>query len=372
MPVINRTRFRSHGLYTGTIKHLPSGTVSDESVGIGYDRCEDTIGDFGGLHGLAISHSYLTPGTVTGRALAFPTYEFIGYPVTNQVLAGSHLTDTSVPSTAEAITRGMADSNPSRPHVSVPNFLFELKDLPGMLLSKGRAHHRNRAGNSVAEYNFGWDSLFRDFTKLLDFNAAVDKRVDELKRVYSNGGLRRKTTIYKGSVISGPIPVDFHTFEAGVLGTYSIRTTYHSWTTCRWKPTTAPATPPSDANLRARARLLVHGWDFSATGIAASLWEALPWSWLTDWFSNVGDYLSANRNNIEFTPSDGCYMVHAETTHTGSISSVSDGFSASAPISRYVTSDRYLGSSSLSFVASQPFLAAKRLVTLSSIALGFK
>jgi hypothetical protein len=47
---------------------------------------------------------------------------------------------------------------------------------------------------------------------------------------------------------------------------------------------------------------------------AASLWEALPWSWLVDYFINVGDYLDASRGGIKYGVTHQNLMCH-QTIH---------------------------------------------------------
>jgi len=45
----------------------------------------------------------------------------------------------------------------------------------------------------------------------------------------------------------------------------------------------------------------------------ATLWEAMPWSWLIDWGSNVGDYLKAHRNIVPAELQSVSLMEHSVT-----------------------------------------------------------
>ncbi len=61
---------------------------------------------------------------------------FKRWPADAQTGIFGHLA-TSIPSVGEVATAVLARSNPSRADISVPNFLYELKDLPGMLKEIG-------------------------------------------------------------------------------------------------------------------------------------------------------------------------------------------------------------------------------------------
>jgi hypothetical protein len=69
------------------------------------------------------------------------------------------------------------------------------------------------------------------------------------------------------------------------------------------------------------ARNLTFG--LNSHGALAAAWELTPWSWLADWFSNVGDVIAATNNSVPCTWSNLCYMrklrsvIHAKPgSHT--------------------------------------------------------
>lgn len=81
------------------------------------------------------------------------------------------------------------------------------------------------------------------------------------------------------------------------------------WAVVRYKPSNPQALPPGDAELR---RMLL-GVTFNSIGSVA--WELLPWSWLSDYFGNVGSYLQASNNYLQ-THYNGCVMTERSATET--------------------------------------------------------
>lgn len=359
-----RHRSMAFGRVEGTITFIPTGAISKKVIDPTHiDICDDSQFITGDQPLEIVHKGYEVVGTVSGEEPHYPIYSFSGYPMDGQGTTDSHLSVPNIPDSTAAITTMMAKTNPSRPEVSVPNFIFELKDIPEMLHLKGKKHAESRPGNSAVAYNFGWDLLIKDLIALTDFTSQVDKRVKELKALHAKGGLRRKRTLFDESVSESNYHV-FQSFTAWVDGTLTKKTRAVVWATCRWNP--ASPDIPSATDLVDLARRVVHGWDFSSSGLASVIWEATPWSWFSDYFLNVGDYLNATRNAVGATAGSGCVMYHVTTTETGKIQSTSPGFGAIGPKYVYETKSRVLATAGLT--ASLPFLSAKQMANLSSIA----
>lgn len=355
----------------GTRTNLHTGAV-DELHYSNLDVCEDTVGGYPAPFGLWIERLDRIVGCVSGEVTSFPTYRYNNYPLDYQGGGWSHLvygnSDPHFTSgqVASYITQAEADTNPSRPDISVPNFIWELKDIPEMLHLKGQKHAKTRRQNSAVEYNFGWNLLFQDVSRLIDFTGSVNRRVRELKGLYKGSGLKRLrrlgTNAFGSAEASGP----FHTSDVFVLG--HIHATMHErwWATVRWAPDVSVTTIPDEAELVRKAGYVVHGWDFSSAGLASTIWEAIPWSWFADYFGNLGAYLGANRNSVGAYPAAACVMRTIETRRQGVIEYVTPGCTATAPRMTFVDKIRQVGVASLS--ASMSFLTPRQLATLSSIA----
>ena len=96
--------------------------------------CDDVVGDKGGNHPLILERkSTFARMTMTG------TYNgqlYVGMPVTYYRSIG-HLALPPRPSDADLTTDVIAISNPSKPMVDLPVFVFEMLDLPELLKNTG-------------------------------------------------------------------------------------------------------------------------------------------------------------------------------------------------------------------------------------------
>jgi hypothetical protein len=128
----------------------------------------------------------------------------------------------------------------------------------------------------------------------------------------------------------------------------------------------------TDGDLAAQARRLVHGWDGSSGSLASTIWELLPWSWAADYFFNLGDYLNSQRNGAGAIAQLGCVMAHSVTRQSQRVTSAvtfPGTITARGGWFTYETKSRVLATAGLS--TRVPFLSARQLVTLSSIATSF-
>jgi hypothetical protein len=101
----------------------------------------------------------------------------------------------------------------------------------------------------------------------------------------------------------------------------------------------------------------------------STVWEALPWSWLIDWGTTVGDYLKAKRNIIPAVLQDVRIMRHVRSEWTWSRvvyatnpeGSMSSGF-------RVLETKSRSPSTPVAPTAHFPFLSGKQVGILSSLA----
>lgn len=219
-----------------------------------------------------------------------------------------------VPSTEEAALSAAMRTSPSAPYVDVITNVLQLGELTTLIRNKGyellrqrnSAVNRNIANNYI-KYQFGIAPLVGDIVKLSRFQDQVARRVQQIEKLKSKGGLRKTVDIgiYDRSATYGLTLQSQGTF---VGTTVSAHTKMVMSAHCRWIPTDIPAisTPKLMRNLAMKAVL-------GATIDYGTLWEILPWSWLIDWGFNVSGYLRANRNIVPASLTDVVVMTHTMT-----------------------------------------------------------
>jgi hypothetical protein len=348
-------------------------------------ECTDIIKDFGGVHPLEIFHDVWDQvGTITTTDPS--TFaQLKNYPFENQAIFPGHNIDPVVPSDTEVITKTMARTNPSRPEVSIPQFLAELRDIPAMLHLKGRKTIDGLPGSSAVEQNFGWNPLIDDLKKMSAFTAHVANRRAELYNLHASKGLSRGMTAFSETVKNNEPPTTFNSAWGHPVGGFVSYTGFvKKWGSVHWIPSLpsqrgAFGALPENENIKLTveqtsrlnsytqdARFLVHGWDSSAAAIASTLWELIPWSWLADYFFNVGDYLAANRNGANAVAELGCVMTHHRTVAQQVVTSSWPWFTTVA--GRHRIDQKYRVLATAGITATVPFISIGQLVTMSSLA----
>ncbi len=199
-------------------------------------------------------------------------------------------------------------SNPSKPHVSLPTMIGELKDVPSLVKGFGDSLLK-QARRSNLTWRWAVRPMMGDIRKLLDFMDAFDKKAAQIKKLSETGWLH--TRVGLGST-STTVALSNQTLESslGVLVTASRQqtTTYRTWGTCRWKTTTLTSLPSvgDESGRLMLARRLTFG--ITSYETLAAAWELLPWSWFADWFTQTGTMISAMNNTLQLTAGTFCIM----------------------------------------------------------------
>ncbi len=268
--------------------------------------------------------------------------------------------------------------NPNTPAVDLPVFLFELRDLPELYkfvvgtyakmqrrMFGGRpvppTHVTNpreaAAMNLVAQ--FGIIPMIQDLVKLFDFTALVKKREEYLRSLTnSNRKYTRRLDDYEynASIIN---TICYQTRVNTVnIAAQAIPARRQVWFTAR-----ASATLPTAGDAPARSAALGLG------GISgSSLYELIPWSWLIDYFTNVGNILAAYRGGIPFTMSPPTIMVKdsivpSKLTLAGGLT----GVSFAQPSLEFTRRQRRIQAPSPWSTLKVPYLTISQLSILGSL-----
>jgi len=286
--------------------------------------------------------------------------------------AQSHL-PTSIAPIAEVATSVLARSNPSRAEVQTLNFIYELKDLPMMVKEIGDFKLKRyldrppeHLANFYLSHQMGWKPLFRDIKKMLMFQDAVDKRVRELERLQSKGGFTRRirSDSWKQTVASDATIV---TIESNLGDFIDARktsvTSIERWGSTRWAPSNLALHGMDAKEIRRFARDLVFGLNASPKYV----WDAFPWTWMIDWFTNTGDFMAANANRVPANASVPCVMTKTRTvtsfTRVDNFKEVYRGGDGSAVL-EWLSRTLHPGF----LTATAPFIGSRHLSILSSLA----
>lgn len=258
---------------------------------------------------LSLTRNFARPLIITGSGNTGANTEVVAenYNPTNKSLYSFCPAVSAGESTASLTTRALANLNPSNPRVDIPLFLFELKDLPRMIrqlgdVLKGKYKPSDVPGGHLA-YVFGWAPLFSDLAKFIGLSKMLDDHFRHLKKMEAGEKFKRslgelnisnsKTSDYAITYVL-PKPL--------VVGENWVKEDHKAWFSAKAQlNATLPGGFEEQRWLAARAAL---GLNVSA----ATIWNAIPWSWLIDYFVNIGTFLDAHRGYIPWTVKSLCLM----------------------------------------------------------------
>lgn len=340
-------------------------------------KCVDTFGLRDNV--FKVDH-YFTNGHLLNRRFYYELpdlsryRECINYPMQYFTGAGniSHQTDSNKPSDSYLAVKVLAATNPSKPVVDLPVSLLELRELPSLLKTTGDTLIKTFAKKNLNR-EFGLTPLMSDFVSLWDIGDDIKKRVEMFKQLREKP-LCRKAILYENSVVTNPgtsvqsnsSPTQCRVSHKMVQQVTDIKV----WGYVTWKPDPVfnKMNPEyGDQELQYLARRAVYG---AQVGLVTA-WNALPWTWLIDWFGNIGDWLEANRHVVPTIPSIPRICETIRTTRYY----VSDGggtmglLPGEFPITQgLVTKRRALVSASLPS-AYLPLLTERQVGILASLAI---
>lgn len=365
----------------------PTIVYNSESPDL-YQETADTVGAWDSVNTFSSEGFKWNRTPLSGASkVGFTSIKYDGFiPAGVATVPPSHLSVAAPPNDAVSVTQAVSRTHPGRPSVSVPVFLAELRDLPRAVKQFGdlldnfkqwRANpYRRReyleslqslrdAGGYYLGIEFGWRPLISDLKKMLEFSEAVDRRIQELRNLQRKGGMRRRYTVHDVSGSSSSV-VALNGSQPSISARRQISTRRKKWVTIRWVPTEPPPYVPRDAERR-RISQILSGFDGSASTNLSSLWNALPWTWLIDWYANVGDYLRAHSNNVPTQPTKIAIMTSIETE--GSYS-VIDGQWTTGGGATFQRWGRYRAPGVLSPLptVTLPFLSGRQLSILGALA----
>lgn len=232
---------------------------------------------------------------------------------------------------------GFAKARPGNPPASAFQFLYELKEMPSIpawswfngvpfkqipLAAYYRLKYflklEKELASNFLNIQFGWTPFVGDLRKMYLLWKSIDKTLAKLVR--ENGrNIRRKATVlsendttretasypYPWVMVNGP-PASW---QSGYTH-YSVvrRTTRRIWFSGNFRYW-IPDAGSSQWTRRATRTL------FGVNPTPSQIWSVMPWTWLTDWFWNMGDIMSnLSQNAAENLVCNFSYIMEEKTT----------------------------------------------------------
>lgn len=283
---------------------------------------------------------------VNGSTWTGPLIGVVGVPITDwpSVYPPNTPTWDTVRAQADSYyATGRARTRPGNPVASVGQFVLELRDLPSVPFKrsmKGMSGAVRRSNGSLknvpkvlmnelsdfsnlgSEYLnvvFGWKPFVRDLQGMYNLWKSLDKQLAQIVRNNGRSQRRRAKLKQESDVISDqksfPVfganlysaPGNVGASPFGTQWRSSTRTTEEVWYAGSYRYY-IPDVGSSQWTRRAKLAL------FGALPTPELIWEVMPWSWLIDWFSNVGDVISnASPNAVDNLVSDYAYVMRKVT-----------------------------------------------------------
>jgi hypothetical protein len=232
----------------------------------------------------------------------------------------THPTFPTLPPAGDDALKVLAFTNPNRGSgADIGQDLVEsLTGLPVKLKLTGDSIRA--ATGSHLWWEFGYGPLIEDLLKLMEFQKTFEQRLREFNSLFQKGGLRRKVGLGNYGVSGTGGSKAYQSNYFSLIGEHRFTSTLQRWGVVRWYPHGWSLLELSEEEMRGRLIRILYGLDASPD----SIWRKLPWSWLVGWFSTVGLWFQANKNNFPVIPGPVCIMDHTRTQFSLRITSKSD------------------------------------------------
>lgn len=382
-----RTRTRNNTtLVSGTYYHSTGNVTTPHSVSYGVtDVCEDVIGNYPAPNPLKIKHTSTYIPVINGTRTAFGvTRTHTNNPLGSgvSVAAPDPLTTWAAPNglaQSSLAWKILAESNPSAPMVSIPTFIGEIKDfkdLPANLYAWGGSiFHKIALGHLT--WRWAVKPMVSDLLKCFDFVRKSEQRFNELRNLSTNGKgfkLRKRVGLGSQSMQTVTNNVTRHTEGDTLQYRRTLTRTLQEWGTSTWQVSDDTVLPKRwDPKYVEKLQALTFKSFYGITSyeLLAAAWELTPWSWLIDWFSDVGDVIAGSNNTIGLNWSSVCYMRKLSARNDYELTStLPSGYTVSGvPHEAMERKERYVVSPAIAVSPSfLPILTNRQWSILGSLA----
>jgi hypothetical protein len=220
-------------------------------------------------------------------------------------------------------------AKPTRPVMNLANAMYELKDLPGMLKQANQQiiqrirrawakKSQNRNMSHTSEWylalQFGWLPLLKDIRDLCKSQKDGQDLLAQLIRDEGKPVKRRRSMPnpfgeedWSGVnhwTWSDDRPYSTYTSPGLVTQAYygpgKSATEFKSWVeTQTWfEGQFRYLLPPGPRDVLWKARMWGRIMGLDVLSSPSMVYKAVPWSWLVDWFTNLGDMIESNESGV--------------------------------------------------------------------------
>lgn len=209
------------------------------------------------------------------------------------------------------------------PLVDIPLAIGELKDFPKLLQQAAKGLRKQLSGDGHLAYHFGIKPMVSDILALLNLQKSIADRIRRHRRKFTTkrgrGKLSKPYYLISSGAGDSTQNVGYSYFVTVLQSTKIVLN--EGWYTARLEPQVA------------LPELLEQQADFAyQTGLAGSqgfttLYNLVPWSWLIDYFSNLGDAISYGSNMVPYKVLSVCLMAQCKIRRTAVIANRSGAIS---------------------------------------------
>lgn len=363
---MTRTRYDTRSFKNGTWKRF-GNTFGGNQVLWEESTCVDSPGKgLGDNLAFTVDHIYLQGGKINQKVKdggSYFTAYFDDYTADTFTFSGKPQFPliTSYPgekSTSLYAGEALARTCPNHPIVDCVQNVGEAGDIPRSLIHRGETLLK-LIGSETLRLEFGIRPLLKDIKKTIDFADGVHKRLQQLQKFRDFGGFRKTVTLDELSNSQWNNNITLQ--SSGAFFTDSFETIGHRKIRghVRWLPQ-ADFKKFTQREMLAMAKRAYFGLEFSFSGY----WEAMPWSWFIDWYSNLGNMLELSRNTVPCTLQS--ITIMRETSSESVTHKQDDGVRVISPgIVTKVRKERYPGSATLD--VQLPILSGEQMGILAAL-----
>lgn len=335
------TRYRTRSVVTeqhGYADPMPGyehilGHVDAPSLPSGWDRCYDETDSRGEVNPFFIESKRFVGGSYSGQDGTY--YRASNWNVSADAGFFSSIPDP--PDYNTVMSHALAKTAPYVADWSAFNALYELKDFKDLKDMKYIPHRIHNIGYEVNHgivspskpgwvkdgaghylyWQFGIQPLISDLRSSLDFIKRTDSRINDFNGFSRPGGASKNATIYNQTSHRDYAGTSYCTglYGAGAQYATYLTTSRKIWGSVNWSIPKGNLPPRGSQSEWLLASQLANGLQISPD----TLWQAMPWTWLFDWFSNMSDFIKLSYNTIGASSGRYCVMDHTKVQcHTES------------------------------------------------------